>query len=140
VRVAAIHPGSGSEKKNWPVAKFAALARWFVDELAMQLVVVHGEADERAATGLIERLESRAVTVAHGLKLPELAAVLERCGLFVGNDSGITHIAAAVGAPTIALFGPASTPVWAPTGERVRVIEFGGDDVAEARRAVEEWL
>jgi heptosyltransferase-3 len=139
-RIAAIHPGSGSEKKNWPVEKFASLARWLVDEMALQLVIVHGEADEKPVARLSERLEGRPFVTAHGLKLPELAAVLERCALFVGNDSGVMHIAAAVGTPTIALFGPASTPVWQPTGERVRVVQFGEHDVVEARAIAEGWL
>ena len=139
-RIAAIHPGSGSEKKNWPAEKFAALARWMVDELALQLVLVQGEADEKPVARFVERLDDRPVTVAHGLKLPELAAVLGQCALFLGNDSGITHLAAAVGTPTIAVFGPVSPPVWEPTGERVRVVHFGEHDVAEARRAIEECL
>ncbi len=139
-RIAAIHPGSGSDRKNWPVEKFAALARWLVDELAFQLLVVHGEADEKPVARLLELLEPRPATLARGLKLPELAGVLERCALFVGNDSGITHIAAAVGAPTIALFGPASPAVWQPTGDNVSVIRFGEHDVAEARRAIERCL
>ncbi len=139
-RMAAIHPGSGSDRKNWPVEKFAALARWLVDELAFQLLVVHGEADEKPVARLLELLEPRPATLARGLKLPELAGVLERCALFVGNDSGITHIAAAVGVPTIALFGPASPAVWQPTGDHVSVIRFGEHDVAEARRAIERCL
>lgn len=139
-RIAAIHPGSGSDSKNWPVEKFAALARWLVDELALQLLVVHGEADEKPVGRLLELLESRPVTLARGLKLPELTAVLQRCALFIGNDSGITHIAAAASTPTIALFGPASPAVWQPTGDNVRVIRFGEHDVAEVRRAVEHWL
>jgi heptosyltransferase-2 len=138
-RIAAIHPGSGGEKKNWPVERFGAVARWLVDELAMQLLVVQGEADERAVAGLIGALERRPVTVARGLKLPELAAVLQRCALFVGNDSGITHLAVAVEVPTVAMFGPASTPVWQPTGGRVAVVQFGEHDVAEALRAC-RWL
>lgn len=137
---AAIHPGSGSEKKNWPVEKFAALARWLVDELDMQLLVVQGEADERAVTGLLKLIEARPVKIAQGLKLPELAAVLEGCALFAGNDSGITHLAAAVRVPTVAMFGPASTPVWQPTGERVRVIEFGEGDIASAREVITHLL
>jgi heptosyltransferase-3 len=139
-RMAAIHPGSGSDRKNWPVEKFAALARWLVDELAMQLLVVQGEADEKPVARLVELLESRPATLVRGLRLPELMAVLQRCALFVGNDSGITHIAAAVETPTVALFGPASPEVWEPTGDKVRVIRFGEHDVAEARRAIERWL
>ena len=139
-RIAALHPGSGSEKKNWPVEKFAALARWLADELAMQLVVVRGEADERVVEKLTAALSPRPVTVATGLKLVELAAILERCAVFAGNDSGITHLAAAVGTPTVALFGPASVSVWEPRGDRVRVVRFGDDDTARARQTIGELL
>ena len=137
-RIVAVHPGSGSEKKNWPVEKFAALCRWFTDELAVQLLVVQGEADERAVRNLRDLLESRPVIVASGLRMVELGAVLERCALFLGNDSGITHLAAAVNTPTVALFGPASFPIWEPRGERVHVVPFGEHDVAQARHAIEE--
>ncbi|HXI85162.1 MAG TPA: glycosyltransferase family 9 protein [Verrucomicrobiae bacterium] len=134
----AIHPGSGSEKKNWPVEKFGALARWLADELAAQLLIVRGEADERAAKKLGELLGERPVTMAQGLKLVELAAVLERCVLFLGNDSGITHLAAAVGTPTVALFGGASLPIWEPLGLHTRVVQFGEQDVANVRAAIEQ--
>ena len=134
----AVHPGSGSEKKNWPVEKFAAVARWMMDELAAQLLVVQGEADERAVAKLTELLENRRFTLARGLKLVELTAVLERCALFLGNDSGITHLATAAGIPAVALFGQSSPAIWEPRGERVRVVHFGEKDVAEARAAIEE--
>jgi heptosyltransferase-2 len=138
--IVAIHPGSGSEKKNWPVEKFAALCRWLADELAIQLLVVEGEADARQVLKLTEELSPRSFAVARGLKLVELAAVLERCVLFLGNDSGITHIAAAVGTPTVAMFGPISTAIWEPRGDRVRVVRFGADDLAAARNAAKKLL
>jgi ADP-heptose:LPS heptosyltransferase len=134
----AIHPGSGSEKKNWPVEKFAALARWLADELAAQVLIVRGEADERVTQKLTELLGRRPITMAQGLKLVELAAVLERCVLFLGNDSGITHLAAAVGTPTVAVFGAASLPIWEPLGQYTRVVQFGEQDVAEVRAAIEQ--
>jgi heptosyltransferase-2 len=138
VKIVAVHPGSGSEKKNWPEERFAAVGRWLVDELAAQLLVVQGEADERAVSALRELTVPRSFIVASGLKLMELAAVLERCALFVGNDSGVTHLAAAVGTPTVAVFGPASTSIWEPRGERVRVVHFGEHDVAQTRQAIEQ--
>jgi heptosyltransferase-3 len=137
--IVAIHPGSGGDKKKWPVENFAAVARWISDELAAQLLVVEGEADEHVAEKLARLLEPRMVTVAKGLKLVELAAVLERCALFLGNDSGITHLAAAVGTPVVAMFGSASTPIWEPRGERVRVVRFNEHDVAGALAAIEEF-
>lgn len=136
--IVAVHPGSGSEKKNWPVGKFAGLGRWLVDERAAQLLVVQGEADERVTKALLELLAPRPVRLARGLKLVELAAVLQRCALFLGNDSGITHLAAAVGAPTVAMFGPLSPPIWEPRGPRVRVVRFGDADTEEARGAIEQ--
>jgi ADP-heptose:LPS heptosyltransferase len=78
--------------------------------------------------------------VAVGLTLTELAAVLEKCRGFVGNDSGITHLAAAVGAPVVALFGPASSLIWEPRGKKVRIVRFGGQDVAEVRQTLAELL
>ena len=137
-RIAVLHPGSGSAKKNWPAEKFAALGRWLVDELALRLVVVRGEADAAPVSQLTTALAPRPVELATGLKLVELAAVLERSTVFAGNDSGITHLAAAVGTPTVALFGPASIPIWEPRGDRVRVIPFGPTDTAQARQAVVE--
>jgi ADP-heptose:LPS heptosyltransferase len=53
------------------------------------------------------------------LELPLLAAILSQCHLFIGNDSGITHLAAALGVPTIALFGPTDPYVWGPRGKKV---------------------
>ena len=105
--------------------------------MAAQLLVVKGEADEQPVATLADAVEPRSFAMASGLKLPELAAVLERCALFIGNDSGVTHLAAAVGTPTVALFGPASMSIWEPRGERVRVVRFGAGDVALARRAIE---
>jgi heptosyltransferase-2 len=81
--------------------------------------------------------------VARHLPLPQLAAVLERCRLFLGHDSGISHLAAATGAPCLLLFGPTDPAVWAPPNPGVHVLTGRDDDlallelemvVAEARR------
>ena len=138
-KIVAIHPGSGGEKKNWPVEKFADVAQGLMDE-GYQLLIVKGEADEAAVRLLESRLDSSHYKVVLGLTLTELAAVLARCEGFVGNDSGITHLATAVGTPVVALFGPASTTIWEPRGKKVRVVRFGGSDVDEVRRTLGEWL
>lgn len=139
-RVVAVHPGSGSATKNWPVEKFVAVCRWLVDEMAVQLLVIHGEADDATVLELSNRLAPHAVRLARGLKLVDLAAVLERCALFLGNDSGISHLAASVNTPTVAMFGPASTPIWEPVGGQARVVRFGADDLGEVRRLASAWL
>jgi ADP-heptose:LPS heptosyltransferase len=60
-----------------------------------------------------------------GLSLLELASVMEGCRLFIGNDSGISHMASALGIPTIAIFGPSDPSVWSPRGEKVWVVRKG---------------
>jgi ADP-heptose:LPS heptosyltransferase len=119
-RFLALHPGSGSPRKNWPAQRFAALAERLA--AGCPFLVVEGPADERAAAPL----RRPPAVIARGLSLRGLGALLSRAGLFVGNDSGVAHLAAAFGAPTLALFGPTSAAVWAPLGPRVRVLEAPG--------------
>jgi len=107
---AVIHPFSGSARKNWPLEKFRALARGI--ERVMPVEWCAGLEDPR--------LEG-AVRIAD---LYELACWLGRARLYVGNDSGITHLAAAAGAPVLALFGPTDPEVWAPRGPNVRVARW----------------
>ena len=81
---------------------------------------------------------------AHDLPLDQLAALLARTGLHLGNDAGVSHLAAAVGAPTVCLFGPTDASCWAPLGPRVRVVlapqgnleRLGVETVAAAARAL----
>lgn len=131
----AVHPGSGSPAKNWPAASFAAL----LESLAAggPWLLVEGPADELAAESL--RRRPRAV-VAKELPPRVLGALLSRCGLFVGNDSGVSHLAAAFGAPVVALFGPTDPALWRPLGVQVcaprsptgRMDDLGLEDVKAA--------
>ena len=113
----AVHPGSGSRSKNWPVASFAAL----VDGLAAPRpwLLLEGPADEEAAAALGRR---PGAVVARELPARRLGALVSRSGLFVGNDSGLSHLAAAFGAPVVALFGPTDPALWRPLGARVRAL------------------
>jgi heptosyltransferase-3 len=121
----AVHPGSGSPAKNWPAERFAALA----DRLAPAApwLLIEGLADREAAGPL--RAQPRAVpsTV---LPVRVLGAVLAGSGLFVGNDSGISHVAAAFGAPVLALFGPTDPAVWSPVGRRVQAVRSADGTMA----------
>ena len=96
-----------------------------------QLVLVGGEADERQFERLAQRTEAQSLLAFRDLPLPHLAAVLERARLFVGHDSGISHIAAAAGAPALLLFGPTDPSTWAPANERVEVIEAPDGNLRE---------
>ena len=111
----ALHPGSGSATKNWPIEKWETLLTALSGR---ELLLIGGEADERPLAALAARNGRRAVN----LPLPRLAAVIERCALVIGHDSGISHIAAAVGTRCVLLFGPTNPRVWAPANASVQVI------------------
>jgi ADP-heptose:LPS heptosyltransferase len=118
---AVIHPFSGSARKNWALDRFREVAA----RLAMPVQWCAGP-DEPLDDAV--RFQS----------LSELACWLASARLYIGNDSGITHLAAAVGTPVAAIFGPADPAMWAPRGERVRVVNGGSldgiavDDVLDA--------
>jgi heptosyltransferase-3 len=109
-----IHPGSGSRRKNWPFERFLETAER-LQKLRYRVVWIKGPAEDPLP------LPSDDIVLKEQ-PLPLLAAILSRSRLFVGNDSGITHLAAAVGCPTVALFGPSDPEVWAPRGRSVTVI------------------
>jgi heptosyltransferase-2 len=121
--VVAIHPGSGSEKKNWPIANWIELGRRLLnsDRFDGSLIVITGEADQAQTTKLRSTWNESRIRFATGLPLPRLAALLE-AGVFVGHDSGISHLAAAAGAKCVLLFGPTNPEVWGPTGDKVQII------------------
>lgn len=126
--VVAIHPGSGaySPVRRWPPSGFAAVA----DSLAargLRPLVVAGPGEEALAAEVISSSHCRPRLLE---AVPDplcLAAVLSRCRLFVGNDSGVTQIAFAAGTPVVALFGPSNRRAWGPydpTGKRSRVVSL----------------
>ena len=126
--VIAMHPGSGSETKNWPVANWRALGEWlFEREPGMAVLLVGGEADRGTLARLSDAWKGRNVWFAEDMPLYHLAAVMERCRLFIGHDSGISHIAAAVGVRCLLMFGPTDPEVWGPANEQVRFIQAPGE-------------
>jgi len=104
---AVIHPFSGSPKKCWPLDRYQALTRLLEPNMPV-----------RWSAGPEEPLPD-AVRIAD---LYELACWLATARVYVGNDSGITHLAAAVGTPVVALFGPTDPRIWAPRGPQIRLI------------------
>jgi heptosyltransferase-3 len=117
-RFFAIHPGSGSPRKNWPIERYARLVEKQTRAQAWLLIL--GPAERETATAL-EGLPG--AVVVRDLPPRVLGALLSRAGAFVGNDSGISHLAAAVAAPTVALFGPTDPATWAPVGPSVEVVQ-----------------
>jgi len=134
----AMHPGSGSPSKNWPFDHFRAFAarwtqtgRWPVERRAGPTFLLSlGPAE---AERVVPDLAPAGALVARDWPLRVLGAALARAGLYVGNDSGPSHLAAAAGAPTLALYGPTDPAVWSPVGPRVRTLRARGGAVASLR-------
>jgi len=133
--IVAIHPGSGSKEKNWPLEKWielvsskSGLSR--ANGVRGSLVVVSGEADKAQIAQLEHAWKDRDVRFAKDLPLRHLAAVLEH-NIFVGHDSGISHLAAAAGANCILLFGPTDPSVWAPRNENVQALRAQSGNVGD---------
>ena len=125
----ALHPGSGSAAKNWPVEKWRQLAgKLLAANPEVKLAIIGGEADAAAVSALRGLAASR-VVLWENLPLPELARRLAGARLYLGHDTGISHLAAAAGVPSLLLFGPSDPGVWAPPHEHVRVLRAPGGNL-----------
>ncbi|UCD71575.1 MAG: glycosyltransferase family 9 protein [Syntrophobacterales bacterium] len=119
----AFHPGSGSQKKLWPIENFLDLAERITRDLRLNTILLSGPAEREYLGSGLERMRAIIPIWAEDLPLIHVASILDKCRYYIGNDSGITHLAAAVGIPTIALFGPTDPEIWGPRGERVAILE-----------------
>ena len=117
-----LHPGSGSEKKNWPEAKWAGLIRQIAATTDWNLLLVGGEAEGERLQRLAGDIPPARCSIAQGLPLAELARHIQSGAAFVGHDSGITHLAAAVGLPCVVLWADTLEEIWRPQGERLVVL------------------
>ncbi len=115
-KIVALHPGAGSRKKTWPAARFAALARALASA-GHKILILEGPADEAAAAEVRTGLKGIPYLLVQDQPITRLAALLSFASLFIGNDSGVSHLAAALDKPTIALFGPTDPSVWAPRSD-----------------------
>jgi len=122
----AAHPGSGSERKNWPESNWAELFRRLAPATDWHLLLVGGEAEKHRVERLAQLWPASRLEVAQGLPLVELAQRLARCRVFVGHDSGITHLAAALGLPGLALWGETDEAIWRPRSDTLAVLRHPG--------------
>ena len=140
-----LHPGSGSPAKSWArgLEAIGPLSR----ALGLPAVVSIGPADASWAQRLDGMSLDRPPVVIRDAPIRVLGAVLSRAAVYVGSDSGVTHLAAAAGAPVVAIFGPTDPRIWAPRGRRVRILRSadrrmmrtpGVDRVVAAAQA-EKW-
>ncbi|MBM4286827.1 MAG: glycosyltransferase family 9 protein [Deltaproteobacteria bacterium] len=119
----ALAPGSGHRLKNWSLDYYIKLAGWLEERHQAQVWWVVGPAEADLLSQLRRLVTHREVRLLENLPLPLLAAALARFHLFVGNDSGVTHLAAAVAHPrVVALFGPSDRVIWGPPGKVSTII------------------
>jgi heptosyltransferase I len=120
--VLAISPVASSPLKQWPIAHFAEIADRLIEETGLKLLIFCGP-QQNAGFALFSAMRRRArVAVIGNIHLSRVAALLARCAVFLCNDTGLMHIAAAVSTPVIALFGPTSASIYLPPAENTIAI------------------
>ncbi|HUI91563.1 MAG TPA: glycosyltransferase family 9 protein [Chitinivibrionales bacterium] len=119
-RFITLHPGSGSERKNWPADEFFALADK-LREKGFRMVWIAGPAETEMSFPSTDAVVQNAA-------LPLLVHILSNGSLYIGNDSGISHLAAACGGRCVVLFGPSDAGVWRPVGENIVIVKARNGD------------
>jgi len=115
-----LHPGAGKLKNRWPADRFAAVARELLGR-GREVWLLEGPQDG----GTVESVNAalgRSLPVVRGETIPQLAGRFARASLYVGNDTGPLHLAGAVGAPTVGIYGWTDPLEWAPVGRLVRAV------------------
>lgn len=125
----ALHPGSGSERKNWPEELWSDLLNLLVNQTRCNLLLVGGEAEGERLQRMGAALPPGRTRVAQNLPLAELARLMQTCAGFLGHDSGISHLAAALGVPTTVLWASTTEAVWRPPGENVQILRGPAGDL-----------
>jgi ADP-heptose:LPS heptosyltransferase len=118
----ALHPGSGSERKNWPEAKWAELLKLLAGQSACGLLLIGGEAEGDRCARLAADLPPGRAHIAQQLPLIELARRMQACPAFIGHDSGVTHLAAALDLPGLVLCGETDLTTWRPQSARLKIL------------------
>jgi len=139
VPVIAVHPGAGHPSKCWPVDRYAAVITALLQG-GTGVVLVEGPADAQVVGDLQRAVAPLPVPRLATGRLATVVGVLSQCRAFLGNDSGLTHLAACLGMPTIGLFGPTDPAVWAPLGDHVLTFQDKPDWRSISPRLVLEAL
>lgn len=119
-RILAIHPGSGSRAKNWDPKNFAKVVDWAVERAKVLLIL--GPAEKNGEEHKNRGMKKGCLVAAENLPLIQVAALLQKSSSYLGNDSGITHLAAFLGIPTVAIFSTTDSLVWGPRGPKVKIL------------------
>jgi ADP-heptose:LPS heptosyltransferase len=112
-RVVALHPSAGAPLKSWPLENWSRLADGLI-ERSLSVLLVGAPEDQALLSGIVERMSHANAVVACGQSLSVSAALYQRCTMAITVDSGAGHLAAAVGTPTVRLYGPAPPSIFGP--------------------------
>jgi heptosyltransferase-3 len=118
----AIHPNPETGPRAWPEAKWRNLAQAILAKTSYQLVLIGDEAQTRTLQRLVAEFPANRATLLSSATLPELASQLGACQAFVGHDSGVSHLAAALGIPSVIIWGNSNATIWKPRGDHVTVL------------------
>jgi hypothetical protein len=138
-RVALIHPGSGSPRKCWPAEGFAEVIRRLARD-GWRTALLEGPADRQACEAVSALAPADRLPAARTEDIAQAAGLIAAADVFVGNDSGAAHLSAALGTPTVAVFGPTDPAMWRPLGRAVRVARGQASPGASAWPSPDEVL
>ncbi len=117
-----IHPGSPITLKRWRTERFADVADWLIVQKNAQILFVGTRDEVDVISAVQKQMHGRSINLAGETTVSQLAELLKRCHLFLGNDSGPMHIAAAVGTQTIGLYGPGNPARFGPVGSNAYTV------------------
>ncbi len=123
--LAVLHPGTRWASKLWPAASWARLAEWLSRDLGFQVAITGSRADEKLAANICTTSQAPVLNLAGTTSLPQLAGIFRKTRLAVTTDTGAMHLAAALGTPVVALFGPTAPSRTGPFGEGHQVVRLG---------------
>ncbi len=132
-----IHPGGGENPvtsditKRWPVERFALFANRLGHELGVKIVFIGSESEQKLVNDTVGLMSAEVINIAGQLDLDQIGALAEVADLYVGNDAGATHVAAAVGCKTVAIYGPTNPLLTAPYATKGKVTVVAPKEISE---------
>jgi heptosyltransferase-2/heptosyltransferase-3 len=114
----AVNPGARMLSKRWSAIMFGELASSLIQQYQADIFVIGSDSDREAVQTTVDFTDGPVANLSRRLSIDETAALCEQADLYIGNDSGMSHLAAAVGAPTVTIFGPTDPTLYRPLGSK----------------------
>jgi heptosyltransferase II len=135
----AVNPGVRMLSKRWPAIMFGELASSLIEGYQASVVVIGAESDRDAVQTTVDFTDGTVTNLSRRLSIDEVGAVCERARLYIGNDSGMSHLAAAVGSPTVTIFGPTNPERYRPLGSHALVCSPATTRRSHAKLDLRNW-